>query len=243
MAICRVKLETFEGPLDLLLHLVKKNEIDILDLDIAQITSQYLEYIEKIKELHLDVAGDYLLMASTLIHMKTASLLPGENVQEEEDDEAQSIYEKKDVLKRLSEYKKFKEAADFLDLMEQLDRDVFIRPHDSEEDFTEELTRATIFDLVDAFSKLLEKATKTSDMVIDADEESVQDTIERIIKILREKKTVRFGQLFRHPSDRREIILVFLALLELIRIGSIFIMQAAAYDEIYIFTREKQADK
>jgi len=227
-----VRLEMFEGPLDLLLHLIQKNEMDIFNIPIALITEQYLEYLKWMKTLNLDIAGDYLLMASTLLHIKSRLLLPQPSVEEEEEGE-DPRYE---LVRRLLEYQKYKMAATELLQRPMLDRDVFIRLTSTEERATEEeKIEANLFDLIDALRKALSRATVESFHEVTLDRLSVEDKVQEILLLLqKEKRSLPFHLLFPEQASRRVIVITFLAILELVKAKWIRVFQAAPFETIRI---------
>ena len=236
----RVKLEVFEGPLDLLLHLIKKNEIDIYDIPITMITQQYLEYLDVMKSLNLDIAGDFLLMAATLLHIKSKMLLPPsedelaeENAEAEEDPRAE-------LVRRLLEYQRFKDAALEMNRSDLLDREVFTRTFYQEE-FLKEAEEAvegeaTLFDLLEALKKVLETVPPEEFQEISLEHLSLKDKINEIMEALWEKETLAFQELFTPATPRREVIITFLALLELLRLRMIKIFQPEPFGPIRIFS-------
>jgi len=227
-----VRLEMFEGPLDLLLHLIQKNEMDIFNIPIALITEQYLEYLKWMKTLNLDIAGDYLLMASTLLHIKSRMLLPQppeEEVEEGEDPRAE-------LVRRLLEYQKYKRAATELVQRPMLDRDVFIRLTSTEERAPEEeKIEANLFDLIDALRKALERSTVESFHEVTLDRLSVEDKVQEILLLLqKEKRSLPFHLLLPEQASRRVIVITFLAILELVKAKWIRVFQAAPFETIRI---------
>ena len=233
----KVKLEVFEGPLDLLLYLIKKEEIDIYDIPIAKITDQYLEYLELMKLLDLTIAGEFLVMAATLIHIKSRLLLPPDETlaeQEEEDPRAE-------LVKRLLEYKKFKEAASTLGQMESHQKHLFPRvgPGINMDDLPpgeEEFIEASLFDLITAFTKVLKDIPKEAFHQIVKDEFTVSEKIHDILHLICDRKTVLFTDLFKAAKNKFEIITIFLAILELIKIREIVVRQVAPFGEIEIIS-------
>jgi segregation and condensation protein A len=230
-----VKLEVFEGPLDLLLYLIKKEEIDIYDIPIARITDQYLEYLELMQLLDLTIAGEFLVMAATLIHIKSKMLLPPDQA-EAEQEEADPRAE---LVKRLLEYKKFKEAASTLGQMESQQKHYFPRVGTglkiddlpaSEEEFVE----ASLFDLITAFTKVLKDIPRETFHKIVKDEFTVSEKIHDIVHLLCDRKTVFFTELFRAARNKTEVIATFLAILELIKIREISVRQVAPFGDIEI---------
>ncbi|MDP2969826.1 MAG: segregation/condensation protein A [Deltaproteobacteria bacterium] len=227
-----VRLEMFEGPLDLLLHLIQKNEMDIFNIPIALITEQYLDYLKWMKTLNLDIAGDYLLVASTLLHIKSRMLLPQPSVEEEEEGEDPRA----ELVRRLLEYQKYKMAATELVQRPMLDRDVFIRLTSTEERATEEeKIEANLFDLIDALRKALSRATVESFHEVTLDRLSVEDKVQEILLLLqKEKRSLPFHLLFPEQASRRVIVITFLAILELVKAKWIRVFQAAPFETIRI---------
>jgi len=227
------RLGGFEGPLDLLLHLIKKNELDIMDIPIALITEQYLEYLKLMKILNLDVAGDYLLMASTLLHIKSKMLLPSPSSEEEEEGEDPRA----ELVRKLLEYQKYKEAAVDLDKKPRLDRDVFIRtaPMDTKEIAEEERIEVSLFELLEAFRKVLKKAKAEDFHEVVLDQITIETKIEEILSILqREKRSIAFHLLFPEQSSLRVIVVTFLAILELVKMKMVRLFQSAPFETIRI---------
>ena len=228
-----VRLEMFEGPLDLLLHLIQKNEVDIFNIPIALITEQYLETINVMKVLNLDIAGEYLLMASTLLHIKSKMLLPVSAEEEEEEGEDPRA----ELVRRLLEYQKYKQAGAELERRPMLDRDVFIRlvPPNDEELREEERIEVNLFELLDAFRHVLERAKPETFHEVILDRISVEEKVQHILSLLqRENRSVAFHLLFPEQASRRVIIVTFLAILELVKMKLIRIFQPAPFETIRI---------
>ncbi len=232
-----VKLDIFEGPLDLLLYLIRKNEIDIYDIPIALITEQYLQHVEMMKYLNLDVAGDYLLLASTLIHIKSKMLLP---VDEGESGEAEDeIDPRAELVKQLLDYQVFKEAAAQLDQRPLLERDTFKRGYPPEiagsgtsgDEIDAEIS---VFALVEAFYRIISSMEKPEFMEIDIEKLSLTDRINEIMGQLTEKKKVTFDELLGVSSNRKMILYTFLAILELIKLRMIKVYQASSFGVIRV---------
>jgi segregation and condensation protein A len=229
---CTFRIEGFEGPLDLLLHLIKKNELNILDIPISLITEQYLEYLRLMTVLNLDIAGEYLLMASTLLHIKSRMLLPSiaeEGEEIEEDPRAE-------LIRRLMEYQKYKEAALDLGNLPLLNRDVFIRPFfKGEEEKEEERIEVSLFDLLEAFRKILERSKAEVFHEVVLESITVEEKIEELLLFFeREKRTVAFYTLFPEQSSRRVLIVTLLAILELVKTKRIRIFQLAPFETIRV---------
>ena len=226
------RLEGFEGPLDLLLHLIQKNELDIFNIPIALITEQYLEYLQLMKVLNLDVAGEYLLMASTLLHIKSKMLLPKSSEREEEEEDP-----REELIRRLLEYQKYKQAGGELEKRPMLDRDVFIRlmPAEPEEVPEEERIEVNLLELLEAFRQVLERVkTETVHEVI-LEHLSVEDKIQEILMLLeRENRSLTFHRLFPEQASRRVVIITLLAILELVKMKRIRIFQLAPFETIRV---------
>jgi len=228
----KVKLEVFEGPLDLLLHLIQKNEINIFDIPIALITEQYLDYLRWMKVLNLDIAGEYLLMASTLLHIKSKMLLPNPSKDEEEEEEDPRA----ELVRKLLEYQKYKNAALALDQRPRLDRDVFIRLKTEESlKEPEEKLEVSLYELVEAFRRVLKRMKPEKFHEIILEPINVEDRMEEILSILKkENRSLAFHHLFPEGSSLRLIIVTFLAVLELVKMGFIRVFQASAFETIRI---------
>lgn len=226
----QVKLDIFEGPLDLLLYLIKKNNLNIYDIEISLITQQYLEYLEIIKELNLDVAGEFLVMATTLMEIKAKSLLPKPS--EEIIDELELI--KKQLSDRLIEYQKYKNVAlNFFRPRELIETNVFYRtsPIFTEDDYYIE---ATIFDLITSLNEVLKKVPKEVKEIV-YEEIHIEEKMRQIMEFLKDKKYVLFEDLLMQELTRKNIIITFLALLELIRLRQVFARQKELFGKIRIY--------
>ena len=230
----QVRIENFEGPLDLLLHLIKKNEINIYDIPIALIANQYLEYIEAMKSLNLNVAGDFLVMAATLLQIKSKMLLPpDEAVQDEED----GPDPREELVQRLLEYKAYKEAARQLDGQEQLWREMFSREQAAPEPINLEempLENVSLFDLVDALQGILDRNPGKRLMEIIPDNLTVRERMNLILELLEGRDSVSFVDLFEPASHRLIVIVTFLAMLELIRLRVARVFQAETFGPILV---------
>lgn len=247
----RVRLEIFEGPLDLLLYLIRKNEVDIYDIPVALIVEQYMSYLDIMRSLNLDVAGDFLVMAATLSHIKSRLLLPpdeGEEGEEEGEDP------RAELVRKLLEYQRYKEAAEELVSRPLLGRDVFVR--EPSQDAIHEAAKASgvpgttfaevgIFELLEAFREVMERAEITNWHEVTMERVSIVDRIQHILELLREVDTLSFDQLFTEVTNRTVVIATFLALLELIRLkvvkahqekplGPIHLMKSVAIDDKWL---------
>ncbi len=229
----KVKLEVFEGPLDLLLYLIKRDEIDIYDIPIEHITKQYMQFIELFKMLDLDVAGEFIVMAANLIYIKSRSLLPA-SVQPPEE-EAEEEDPRWELVRQLLEYKKFKEAAAHLGLREVAREGIFPRVPEGPEAVAERpLGEVSVFDLINAFNKILKRLETKQESLAEIFEErySVADKIDLILKMSSGGVALRFTELFTDAASRSEIVVTFLALLELVRMKQLRCVQAEPFAEI-----------
>lgn len=228
----KVKLEVFEGPLDLLLYLIKRDEIDIYDIPIEHITKQYLEYLEAFKVLDLDIAGEFVVMAANLIYIKSRSLLPVNQQPDEEGEEEDPRFE---LVRQLLEYKKFKDAAAHLAEREASQIGVYGRLPEVPEFDERPLAEVSIFDLINAFQKVLKKVAARKEDLREIFEENftVSDKIEFVLRLTTERPSgLKFTDLFATTSSRSEIVVTFLALLELIRLKQIRVLQPEPFADI-----------
>jgi len=231
----KVKLEVFEGPLDLLLYLIKRDEIDIYDISIERITRQYLEYLQAFKELKIDIAGEFVVMAANLIYLKSRSLLPLDQQPPEED--AEEDDPRWDLIRQLIEYKKFKEAAAQLHDRALEQERIFTRDGASAaiSGAPLPLHEVGIFQLIHAFQEVIKRVEAREDLQeIFGERFSVSDKIEKILERVGDGTPVRFSELFGQIVSRVEIVVTFLALLELIRLNQVRAMQRKMFDEIEI---------
>ena len=224
-----IRLEVFEGPLDLLLYLIKKEEFDIYDVPVSQITEQYFEYIGLMHMLDLDIAGEFLVMAATLMHIKSRMLLPKEELAEEEEEEDT----KEALMEKLLEYRKYKEAASILEQKELQQQNVFTRS--GEEEKGEVLLDVNLFDLLGALSNVLERLKEEPETEIVRDETTVKNKIEFILGILAKEKQVRFTRIFAGSRSKDEAVVTFLALLELMKLQEVRVKQKTRFGEIYLY--------
>jgi len=218
-----VQLEIFEGPLDLLLHLIKKNEVSITDIPIAAITEQYLATLELMQSLNLDVAGEFLVMAATLIHIKSRMLLPAGA---DEPDEDEGIDPRDELVRRLLEYQRYKDAASVLEQREILTRDVFIRGGGSaEEAGPRGFREISIFELLGALKRVIERLPKDVFHEVTLEKITVREKMTLLLDKLHERGSLLFETLFEHVRTRMEIVVTFLAMLELVKVRAIRIVQ------------------
>lgn len=234
----KVKLEVFEGPLDLLLYLIKRDEVDIYDISIERITKQYLEYMEAFQVLNIDVAGEFIVMAANLLYIKSRMLLPRDLQMAEED--AEEDDPRWELIRQLIEYKKFKEAAGMLRNREAMQDHLFPRfPVVPELGPADNLLveEVGIFDLINAFQKILKRLDKNKPedlREIFEENFTVGDKIDYLLKVTSHGVAVRFEECFAESSSRAEIVVTFLAMLELIRLKQIRVRQENSFAEIWI---------
>lgn len=234
----KIKLDVFEGPLDLLLHLIRESQVDIYDIPISTITEQYLEYLDLMQDLNLEIAGEYLLMAATLTYIKSKMLLPKQESDEEETDEFDGEDPRDMLVQKLIEYKKFKEAA--LKLREkELDQSQVFTRTPSEADIPEEgdlLLEVSVLELLRSFKKILDRlGDKAKRFNLTLEEISVTDKLNEIMERLESREFVTFDALFASARNRMEVIATFLATLELVRLKLIKAHQSRAGGELLIY--------
>jgi len=239
----KIKLQSFEGPLDLLVHLIKKNEVSIYDIPIALITEQYLEYLDLMQELDLDVASEFLVMAATLIHIKSRMLLPRPDPTQA--DEAEE--DPRDALvRRLLEHQKFKAAAELLHDRETLRSAQWTRPDArvaaiAGDEYEPEL-EVDLFSLLSAFKAVLDRVRERPPMPLPPEQVSIETRIEQLLERLSETQACGFEDLFDDVSSRADMIVTFLALLEMIRLELIRVFQAGVLGPIRIYKRARPKD-
>jgi segregation and condensation protein A len=232
----RIRLPEFEGPLDLLLYLIRKNEVDIHDIPIAPITRQYMEYLDLMKELNLDVAGEFMVMAATLIHIKSKMLVPVNPTEAEGEEEAEDPRD--ELVRRLLEFQRYKEAAGLLHQKREIRAATWIRPDTALPAFDEageEMLEAGLYDLIGAFKELLERRKTLLAHEVEHEGKSVEERMEELLALLREGQSLEFLELFASEGSKAGMILTFLALLELIRLKRIKVYQRRLFGPIRVF--------
>ena len=240
-----VKLTSFEGPLDLLLHLIRKNEVNIQDIPIALITQQYLETLELMQVLNLDVAGEFLVMAATLIHIKSKMLLPRPETAAGVDGEPEE--DPRDALvRRLLEHEKFKAAAGLLHEREQLRAAQWLRPDEriaaiAGDEYEPEL-EVDLFSLLNAFQHVVDRAKQRPKVLLPPEQIPVEVRIDQLLARLSESEACGFEDLFADVSDRSGLIVTFLALLEMIRLKLVRVFQSGSFGPIRVYKRSRPAD-
>src|SRR3954447_24682319 len=237
-----VRLDKFEGPLDLLLHLIKQHEVDIYDIPIAAVTAQYLEYIDMMQELNLDVAGEFLVMAATLIHIKSRMLLPRVDPTQEDPDEDP----REALVRRLLEHQKFKAAAELLHERETLRSAQWMRPDGPIAEIAGEApepeVEVDLFSLIAAFRTVVERAKQRPKVYLPAEQIAIEDRIEQLMAKLSETEACGFEDLFNDVQSRAGIVVTFLAMLEMIRLKLIRVFQSGVLGPIRVYKRARPAD-
>jgi segregation and condensation protein A len=239
-----IKLDNFEGPLDLLLHLIRKNEVNIYDIPIALITAQYLETIRLMQELDLDVAGEFLVMAATLIHIKSRTLLPRPETAEGAEGMAEDPRDA--LVRRLLDHQRFKAAAGLLHEREQVRAAQWQRPDDrvaaiAGDEYEPEL-EVDLFSLLTAFQAVVQRAKLRPRVALPSEQLPVERRIDQLLARLSETDACGFEDLFADVGDRAGLIVTFLALLEMIRLKLVRIFQSGLFGPIRVYKRPRPAD-
>lgn len=225
----QIKLEIFEGPLDLLLYLIKKEEIDVYDIPIAYITEEYLKYVQLMQELDIDLASEFLVMAATLIHIKSKTLLPASSAEINELENLQDP--RQELVNLLLEHKKFKSAAEMLWSRAEVEQGVFTRaPIESDKENPE--IAATVFDLVAAFKNLLDKRKEQIQVEISNDKVTLAQKISEIKNLFKSENRISVSKLFAKALSKAEMVIIFLAVLELTKESIIGLLQTETFGEI-----------
>ena len=240
----RIKLDSFEGPLDLLIHLIRTNEVNVYDIPIALITEQYLSFITLMQELNLDVAGEFLVMAATLIHIKSRTLLPRPDPSQDDGPEEDP---REALVRRLLEHQKYKAAAELLHDRETVRSAQFMRPDarvaDAAGDEYEPELEVDLFSLLAAFKGVLERANRRPHMALPPEQLSLEGRIQQLLDRLSETEACGFEDLFADGDGSRPFIIVtFLALLEMIRLKLIRVFQSGGFGPIRVYKRARPAD-
>jgi segregation and condensation protein A len=226
----QVFLEAFEGPLDLLLYLIRRQNIDVLDIPIAEITRQYVEYIELMKELQLELAGEYLLMAAMLAEIKSRMLLPRPESEDEEEEDPRA-----ELVRRLQEYERFRKAADDLSLLPRLERDVFVASVEApERKVSTNLPDVTLKELLLAFHDVLKRAEMFSNLHLQREPLSVRQRMSEILSRVKAGSFTSFSDLFDAEEGRMGVAVTFIAILELLRASTIEVVQVEAYAPLHV---------
>jgi segregation and condensation protein A len=237
-----VRLDNFEGPLDLLLHLIKKNEVNVYDIPIVLVTQQYLEYLDLMRELDLDVAGEFLLMAATLIHIKSRMLLPRPSPEQEDPFEDPREL----LVQRLLEHQRFKAAAELLHERETVRSAQWTRPDERIAEMAgqkgEPEIEVDLFTLLTAFRAVIERARSRPGVPLPGEQVSIEARIEQLLARLSETEACGFEQLFAETMTKGDMIVTFLALLEMIRLRLVRVFQTGPFGEIRVYRRARPAD-
>ena len=227
----KVFLEAFEGPLDLLLYLIRRQNLDVLDIPIAEITRQYMEYIDLMQDLELELAGEYLLMAAMLAEIKSRMLLPrpaGEGMGEEEDPRAE-------LARRLQEYERYKKAAEDIDFLPRLERDLYLASADfAERRIVKLLPELTLNEMLAAFKDVIQRAAMFAHHKVSRERLSVRQRMTEVLERLQHSEFVEFAHLFKVEEGRLGVTVTFMAVLELTREGLIDLVQAEAYGALHV---------
>ncbi len=234
----KVALPNFEGPLDLLLHLIKEHKLDIFDIPIALVTEKYVEHLSRMKEINLDIAGEFLVMAATLAHIKSRLLLPRQELPPEAPEPEEAGDPRAELVRRLLEYQKYKESAETLARQDILDRDVFTRKVDTDAvpipDDEVGLVEISVYKLIEALDRVLKNAVPEKQHEVVREKMSITQAISRIVARLKASPEVTFASLFEGYRTRAEIIATFLAILEMCRSKLVRVRQAEGEDEIVV---------
>jgi segregation and condensation protein A len=227
-----IRLDAFEGPLDLLLHMIQKEEIDIWNIPIAHVTGQYLEYLQIMKDLNINLAGEWLMMAAKLIYIKSRMLLPpdpSENTGEEIEDDPRM-----ELVYELLEHQKFKNAAEMLYAREEVENAVWAKPPAEALEDADEVVSVTLFDLLCAFQEIVQRFDEQRAMEITQEEVTVEQKIADIRRLIMVHDKILFSTFFAAVNSKRHLIATFLALLELMRLREVWMFQEKAFGEIQI---------
>jgi segregation and condensation protein A len=240
-----VRLNVFDGPMELLLHLIRKNEVDIYDIPIAEITRQYLEILDIMEELNIDLASEFLVMAATLIHIKSKMLLPPPHEDGTSDEDGEDP--RAELVARLLEYERYKEAAQQLHQQEEIRAATWIRPEEAaralvptngHDEASDLLIDVDIFELFSAFREVLARVQKRTDLVLEREVISIEEMIDRLRQRLSPGEQCTFIDLFDEAQDRATVIVTFLALLEMVRLHLLKIFQQKLFGTIHVMRLE-----
>ena len=227
-----IRLDEFEGPLDLLLYLIKREELDIRRIPIARVTEQYLEYLHLMKDLNINVAGEWLVMAATLIYIKSRILLPPEFSRDASEEPAEDA--RKELVYQLLEHQKFKNAAQMLYTREELEQAVWNRPPQEAIEDSKGVVTVTLFGLLHAFGEIVKRLESQHAMELDKEEVSIEEKLADLRRLLLVHDSILFSALFAQSTSKRHLIVTLLALLELARLREVWLYQKKSFDEIHI---------
>ncbi len=227
---CQVRLDVFEGPLDLLLHLIRTQELDICDIPTARVTRQYLDYLQLMRDMNMTVAGEYLVMAATLIHIKSRMLLPEDDSSEPEPEEDP----REELVRDLLQYEQFKQAAHLLHEKEILEQSSWTRGTDEFEEEEKEMVVVDLFDVVRAFHRIVNRYKDRILVEIDRDDVTLESKLQEIRRLLQLEGEFLFSLFFKRGISKRHLVVALMALLELVRLGEIRLFQKSAFQDIRI---------
>ena len=227
---CQVQLDVFEGPLDLLLHLIRTQELDVRDIPIARVTRQYLDYLQLMRDLNMTVAGEYLVMAATLIHIKSKMLLPEDDSSEPEPEEDP----REELVRDLLQYEQFKKAAHLLHEKEIMEQSSWTRGTNEFEEEEKEMVVVDLFDVVRAFHRIVNRYKDRILVEIDRDDVTLEGKIYEIRRLLQVEGEFFFSLFFKRGISRRHLVVALMALLELVRLGEVRLLQKGAFQDIRI---------
>ncbi len=233
-----IRLEAFEGPLDLLLHLIKKEEIDIWNIPIAHITEQYLQYLQIMTDLNINLAGEWVVMAASLIYIKSRMLVPQEKTNEAQAEEEDP---RNELVYQLLEHQKFKNAAEMLYTREEVENAIWNKPPPDILEEGNEVVSVTLFDLLQAFNEVVKRFDSQRVMEVNQEEVTIEQKISEIRTIFLVKDKMLFSTFFAEARSKRHLIVIFLALLELVRLHEVFLLQKKAFEEIQICKAKESA--
>lgn len=228
---CRVMLDVFEGPLDLLLHLIRSQELDIYDIPVAKVTDQYLQYLALMEELNIGIAAEYLVMAATLIHIKSKMLLPPDPAQTEE---GESEDPRAELVEQLLEHEKFKQAAQMLYSRETVELSVWPRGHNEFEEEEKELVSAGVFDLIQAFHLMVERFKEQIILEVESETVTLEEKMIELRRLLTVRREFRFSMFFERKISRLHLVVTLIALLELVRLREVRLFQEGLFQDIRI---------
>ncbi|MBN2184574.1 MAG: segregation/condensation protein A [Candidatus Krumholzibacteriota bacterium] len=236
--VYQIRLTQFEGPLDLLLHLIRRDKINIYDIPISHIIKEYLSYIEVMEKLQLEIAGEFFVMAATLMRIKAQMLLPRRDDADEEDEDP-----REELVTNLIEYRKYKEAAIRLAKKETDRRNIFTRPSakrpPAEDDPEDRKMEVSVFDLVDAFKKVMDQLKNQISYRIDKESFTIEEKIESIRDSIEDRSEILFSELFKGVFDKLEVIVTFLAVLELVKSGFLAVRQMSMGNDLWLYRQER----
>jgi segregation and condensation protein A len=236
-----IRLEGFEGPLDLLLHLIKREELDIWNIPISHITEQYLSYLQLMQDLNINVAGEWLVMAATLIYIKSRMLLPPDPAQQAGEPDAADD-PRKELVYQLLEHQKFKNAAQMLYTREEVENAVWNSPPKDVLEDEREVVAVTLFDLLKAFHEVVKRFEAQASMELDQEEVTIDQKLAEVRKVLLVHDSLLFSSFFVRAKSKRHLIVTFLALLELVRLHEVWLYQEKAFEEIHITKSKSSGD-